>query len=141
MIVSIQGHIPYVIWSKKDFVTIYYSRSLTDLIENTDRDSIDFYSLQLEGMLTFMEKLKGKRIDTADLLNAIDLCNRKRHGLKSLSSMFFNGNSSIDIADYYRIMELSSTAGINDFTDNIRSLNSHLKKDNGKEKRKIGAGF
>ena len=109
---------------------------MLDVPRNTDRYSVDFYSLKLKGMLAFMEKLKGESIATSDILGAISLCDRKRQELKSLSSQFFGGNGSLDIADYYHIMELSATAEINGFTAGIKSLNEHLKQDTAKEKVK-----
>jgi len=109
---------------------------MLDVPRNTDRYSINFYSLQLEEMLAFMEKLKGSSIDAADLSDAIELCNRKRRGLNNLSSLFFNGNSHIDTTGYYHIMELSAITEINDFITGLESLNSHLEKDNGKENKK-----
>ena len=109
---------------------------MLDVPRNAGRDSLDFFSIQLEGMLEFMEKLKGKGIDTGDLPDAIGLCNRKRSQLKRLSTSFFSGNSSINISDYYRIMKLSSTSEINDFTSGLLSLNNHMKKHDGKGSRK-----
>jgi len=95
---------------------------MLDVPRNTYPDSVDFYSLQLKKMLGFIEGLKGSSIDEEDLLHAAEICDRKRSRLQELSGSFFREGGGIDIPDYYRLMELSATAGTEAFLEGIDDL-------------------
>ena len=105
---------------------------MLDVPRNTDSRAIDFFSLQLEKMLRFIEEIRGSSIDDTSLAGAIDLCDSKREVLKSLSEAFFNGSGSLNISDYYHLMGLSATTGAGSFIKKIKELNSRLEEGSAK---------
>ncbi len=99
---------------------------MLDVPRNTYPDSVDFYSLQLQKLLGFMEGLKGKSIGGQDLLHAAEICDRKRSRLQKLSRSFFREGGAIGIPDYYRLMELSATAGTEAFLKGMDDLTDDM---------------
>jgi benzoyl-CoA reductase/2-hydroxyglutaryl-CoA dehydratase subunit BcrC/BadD/HgdB len=121
----------------------YYLKDLPvfmlNVPRNTDSRSIDFYSSNLEDMLVFIEGIKGKQISNQDLLKALRLHNRKRNLLKEFSTSFFNNTCSLDISDYYRVMEISLSRTSETFLDKLQSFKELISKNNNKDKtRKPG---
>jgi len=102
---------------------------MLDVPRNTDNHSIEFFSSNLEDMLKFIEDIKGGRVDDLNLCNAIRLMDRKREALKDFSRLFFKNYSTLNIADYYQIMELSVSAKVEVFIDELSSLTDLLNKD------------
>ena len=102
---------------------------MLDVPRNTDSHSIEFFSSNLEDMLKFIEDIKGSRVDDLNLCNAIRLMDRKREALKDFSRLFFENYSTLNIADYYRIMEISVSAKAEVFIDELSSLTDLLNKD------------
>ncbi len=102
---------------------------MLDIPRNTDSDSVDFFSLKLEDMLEFIEEIRGRIIGTRDILDAIRLCNNKREELRVLSKSFFNCNGSLDVSDYYRLMELSATSTPDHFLKNIKDFNKEIEEE------------
>lgn len=110
---------------------------MLDVPRNNDPEAQGFFSLQLEKMLSFMEKIRGSSIGDDQILDAIDMCNRKRAKLKGFSRSFFKGDWKIDPSDYYRVMELSATTETGRFLDSLEAFTSHLPGD-GKALDKTG---
>ena len=102
---------------------------MLDVPRNTDDHSIEFFSSNLEDMLGFIEDISGDRIDDTGLYNTIRLMDRKREALKNISRLFFENQSTLNIADYYRVMEISVYAEAEVFTDELRSFTDLLNKD------------
>jgi benzoyl-CoA reductase/2-hydroxyglutaryl-CoA dehydratase subunit BcrC/BadD/HgdB len=100
---------------------------MLDVPRNTYPDSVDFYSMQLKKMLKFIEGLKGSSIGEGDLLHAAEICDHKRSRLQELSTSFFREGGTIDIPDYYRLMELAATAGTEAFLKGLDDLKNNMK--------------
>lgn len=96
---------------------------------NIDDRSIGFFSSNLEDMLKFIEDIKGDRVNDLDLCDAVKLMDRKRKALKDFSRLFFKNRSTLNIAGYYRIMEISVSVKVEVFIDELRSLTDLINKD------------
>ncbi len=104
---------------------------MLDVPRNVDDRSIEFFSSNLGDMLRFIEDIKGEKIDDRCLLDIIGTMNRKRDTLKDFSRLFFENQNTLNISDYYRIMEISVYAAAQVFIDELSSLTDLLNKDQG----------
>lgn len=110
---------------------------MLDVPRNTDNNSIEFFSSNLEDMLKFIEGIKGDRIDNLSLCNAVGLMDKKRKALKDFSRLFFGNSSTLTISDYYRIMEISVSAKADTFINELSSLADLLDVDYSMENRPL----
>ncbi|MCD4670769.1 MAG: 2-hydroxyacyl-CoA dehydratase family protein [Actinomycetia bacterium] len=108
---------------------------MLDVPRNTDDYSVEFFGSNLEDMLSFIEGIRGDRVADLDLCDAVRLMDRKRAALKDFSRLFFENQDTLDIADYYRIMEISISAKAEVFIDELNSLTDFLRNDHGAENR------
>lgn len=106
---------------------------MLDVPRNADKNSIDFFSLKLKECLQFIEKTRGGKIDTREILDAIEFYNNKRKELKNMSRSFFNSNGSLDVSGYYNLMELSATEAPAQFLGEIKAFNQRSKEDTRKQ--------
>ena len=80
---------------------------LLDVPHLKNKDSQDFFTVNIGDMKKFIEKLKGEKIDKKEIENAVKLINKKRKLLKEYSSIFYKSPNLIEIPTYYKVIELS----------------------------------
>ena len=106
---------------------------MLDVPRNTDIRAKDFFASKLKDLKVFLESLSGSAMETDKLTRAIELMDRKRTLLASFSRLFFDGHTDLNISDYYKIMELSTSSHINDFVSEFEKFVNSLSRDGNTE--------
>jgi len=92
---------------------------ILDIPRINNKSSIDFFSNNLGDLSGFIENLEGKKINSNNLRDAIELVNYKRKLLKKFSNIFSKSSNLIDIPTYYRVMKLSMTSESDIFIEDL----------------------
>ncbi len=101
---------------------------LLDVPRLKNKDSMDFFSSNIEDMKIFIEKLRGKKITVSELEEAIEIVNNKRQLLKKLQGFIRKFPHILDISTYYEIMELALVSEPRVFSNDLLKYLEFIKK-------------